>query len=499
MSAYGVRVLGPDAKALNDAMLGSLDERIDVPRYRRGELRRSIVHVGVGGFHRSHLATYVDELCRHGTREWSIVGAGVLPGDSAMAEALAPQDHLYTLLIRSAEGAEASIVGSIVDYLHAHPDPTALVERIAHPDTQIVSMTVTEGGYPIDDESGEYSAASPVAGPGSAFGTLVRGLQLRRSRGLGPVTVMSCDNIMANGDAARASTLGEAAQLDDALSSWIADSVAFPSSMVDRITPVTTDEDRAWLETELGVVDRWPVVAEPFRQWVLEDRFAAERPPLDEVGVLLTDDVEPYELLKLRLLNASHSGLAYLSALLDVELVDEAMAIPEIARFVGSFLDEAATALDPVPGIEIGAYKRSLVERYSNPGVGDQIARLCLDGSAKFPKFLIPTIRQLLAARHPVEMSALALAGWCQYLVGTSESGAAITHSADPQLDLAIAHARASMSDPRAFLGFSDVFGRDLAGDRVFVDAFVDSVTALRAHGVQATIDRAIGKGADGR
>ncbi len=478
-----------DATQLAEATLAGLGPRVDVPTYDRRALRPGIVHIGVGGFHRSHLATYVDELCRAGHRDWAIAGSGVLASDVAMAEALAAQDNLYALIVRGADTESVSIIGALVDYIHAHPQTGALVDRIAGPDTEIVSLTVTEGGYPVDDVTGAYDPGSPVAGPKSAFGILAEALERRRSQGGRPITVVSCDNIMSNGDAARASTLGEAARVDDGLVDWIGANVAFPNSMVDRITPVTADSDRDWLAREHGVLDRWPVVAEPFRQWVIEDRFAGEAPPLADVGVLLTDDVEPYERLKLRLLNAGHSGLAYLSALLDIELVDQAMADAAIERFVVAFLDEAGDALPPIDGIDVDDYKRSLVVRFANPAIGDQIARLCLDGSAKFPKFLLPTIRASVAAGREPRLGALALAGWCQYLVGTSESGRAIDRSADPLLGAAIGHAEASLADPTAFLRFAEVFDDDLAGAPAFVAAFERCLLGLRASGVRSTIE----------
>jgi mannitol 2-dehydrogenase len=482
-------VLTSDARPLNATTLAHHGSRVRIPHYQRHLLRPSVVHIGVGGFHRSHQATYLDDLCRAGNRDWAICGSGVLADDASMAEALAAQDNLYSLIVRSAGETTVSVIGSIVGYIHAHPDPRPLIEQIAHPDTQIVSLTVTEGGYPIDDATGHYAAGSPAAGQGSTFAVLAEALQVRRVRGANPITVMSCDNIMANGHATRTATLGEAERLDSGLVNWIERNVAFPSSMVDRITPATATADREWLADELGLLDRWPVVAEPFRQWVIEDRFAAEAPPLADAGVVLTDDVEPYEKLKLRLLNAGHSCLAYLAALLGIELVDQAMADAELYRFVETLLDDAGLVLSPAPGIDLDGYKASLLNRFANPAIGDQISRLCLDGSAKFPKFLMPTIRARLDAGCSVAVSALGLAGWCQYLLGTAESGKAIDISADPQLDVATEHARASVSEPRAFLGFTDVFETDVAANPTFVDAFERGLSLIRTSGVRSAID----------
>lgn len=478
----------PSHIALNAASLERL--AIATPAYDRSTLTRSIVQIGVGGFHRAHLATYVHELCAAGHLDWSIVGAGVLPGDATMADVLHEQDHLYTLISRGADTTTAEVIGSIVDYIHAVPSPDGLIERIADPATQIVSLTVTEGGYPVDDVTGEFVPDAPQAAPGSAFDIIARGLQRRREQGGRPLTIMSCDNITSNGAATHNATLGLALRLDEALADWVGTSVAFPNSMVDRITPGTTDADRTWLAEHHGIVDRWPVVTEPFRQWVVEDAFAGDRLPLEELDVIVTSDVEPYEHMKLQLLNAGHSCLAYLSALEEIETVDAALADPHIRRYLIGFLDHEARPVVPsVPGIDGADYTASLIERFSNPKISDQIARLCLDGSAKFPKFLLPTVRAALHGGTPIALSALALAAWCEYLNGTTQRGAAITHATDPLLDTAIEHARRSRSDPQAFLGFREVFGDDLPGDERFVNAFVGALTTLRADGVRSAID----------
>lgn len=476
--------------ALGSEALDRLPAGVPRPTYDRSLLRRGIVHVGVGGFHRAHLATYVHELCQAGHQGWSILGAGVLPGDSAMANALIPQDCLYTLITRGPGHTSIEVIGSIVDYIHAVPSPEALVDRIADPTTQIVSLTVTEGGYPIDDVTGTFVDSAPQAAPGSAFDILAAGLERRRQQGGSSVTILSCDNITSNGAATRAATVGVAERIDVELARWIEGSIAFPNSMVDRITPATTDADRLWLAEEHGVVDRWPVVTEPFRQWVVEDEFGGQRLPLDELDVIVTADVVPYELMKLRLLNAGHSCLAYLAALDEIDTVDAALADPHIRRFLVGFFDhEARPALPPVAGIDLTAYTASLIERFSNPNIGDQIVRLCLDGSAKFPKFLLPTVRAQLAAGGPVGLSALALAGWCEYLNGTSQHGGVIVHASDPLLSTAIEHADRSRGDPRSFLRFAEVFGADLPAAERFVDAFVAALNVLRTQGVRSAID----------
>lgn len=477
---------------LTEANLDQLESAIAVPRYDRGRLRRSIVHIGVGGFHRAHLATYVDELCRLGDTDWSIVGAGVLPGDASMASILHDQDHLYTVITCGADAADVQVIGSIVEFVHATPDPSPLIERIADRDTQIVSLTVTEGGYPIDDTTGDYRPDSSNAGPGSAFAAIAAGLELRRTRGAGPITVLSCDNILANGNATRTATVGEARSISEELAEWIEHEVTFPNSMVDRITPTTTDTDRSWLAEHHRLDDGWPVVTEPFRQWVVEDRFAADRLPLEQLDVIVTDDVEPYEMMKLRLLNAGHSCLAYLAALQGIDTVHRALADPAIRAFLSGFLrTEARPVVPAVAGVDLDQYVDSLIVRFSNPNIGDQIARLCLDGSAKFPKFLMPTITTQFQRGGPVRLSALALAGWCEYLRIGADPDSDIELSADPALQQAVDFAVASADDPAAFLEFDLVFDPILR-DGPFAEAFVDALRSIRAVGVHSAIDTAL-------
>lgn len=481
-----------EATPLRQSSLGRLAERgIDVPTYERSALRRSVVHIGVGGFHRAHLATYVDDLCRAGQTDWAIVGAGVLPGDGHMAAVLAAQDHLYTLVVRDTDSTQVRVVGSLVDYVHAHPDPAPLIERIADPDTAIVSLTVTEAGYPVDGEGG-FDPTSPNAVPGSTFDILVRGLTRRREDGRPPVTVLSCDNVTGNGDVTRAATLGVARADDEDLADWIDTTVTFPNSMVDRITPATTDSDRERLADKQGLEDAWPVVAEPFRQWVVEDRFAGPRLPLEELDVIVTDDVEPYEAFKLRLLNAGHSVLAYAARLAGHTRVDQAMAEPRFAALLGGFLTrEAGPVVPDAPGIDLEDYIDSLATRFSNPAIGDQIDRLCAGGTSKIPTFVLPTVLDQLDNGGPIDIAALAIAAWCRYLRGTDDAGEPIEIAPDPQLDEATRAARAATDDPAAFLDMDTVFG-DLGQHQRLRAAVTRAAEDLGTDGVRAAIDRRV-------
>ncbi len=473
---------------LSEASLGVLDPRISIPRYDRAALEPGIVHVGVGGFHRAHQAVYLDELCRAGETGWSITGAGVLPGDAAMAAALGAQDHLYSLVARDARGTQVSVIGSITDFVLAADDLDPLITRVASPQTRIVSMTVTEGGYPVDD-AGAFSLTAEDRLP-PAFEALARALARRRDGGRGGLTIQSCDNVMGNGEVARSATLGVCALVEPGLEDWVAQHVAFPNSMVDRITPQTSDADREFLAEEYGLVDRWPVVAETFIQWVIEDAFPYGRPRYEDVGVLVTSDVRPYETLKLRILNAGHSTLTYMAALVGHTYIHEIMADPPLARYLQRFHDDEATpSLPPVSGIDVADYKRVVAERFANPAVGDQVARVCLDGTSKWPKFLIPTVESQLERGGEIRLSALALAAWTQYLLGTADDGSAIAISADPRLQEAQAFARASVDDPAAMLGFEDVFGPRLPADPRFVSAYTEALASLRERGTYPTLE----------
>jgi len=364
--------------------------------YARDGLTAGIVHVGVGGFHRAHQAAYVDDLLRKGqARDWAIHGIGVLPGDTRMRDALQQHDGLYTLVVKHADGSlERRVVGSLLGMQVATEDREAAVERLADPATRIVSLTVTEGGYAV-----------PERGPLTWFDLVTESLSRRRARGIPAYTVMSCDNILGNGHVARAALLDYCGDAD------LLDGVRFPSSMVDRITPVTTDEDRELAQAE----DPWPVVCEPWAQWVLEDDFGLGRPPLESVGVQLVDDVTPYELMKLRLLNGSHQAIAYLGHLAGYTFAHEVCADPQLVAFLQGFMAEVVPTLRPVPGIDLADYQRSLVQRFANPAVRDTLARLCAETSARIPNWLGPVIRELLDAGRPIDHLALVVASWARY------------------------------------------------------------------------------------
>ncbi len=475
---------------------------VPTPSYDLDDVTTGIVHFGVGGFHRAHQAMYLDRLMTDGEAlDWGICGVGVLPHDKRMHEVMRAQDCLFTLVLKHPDGRlEPRVIGSIRDYLYAPDDPAAVVERMADPATRIVSLTVTEGGYHVHPVTGEFDdrdddirhdiadGSNPDSLPRTMFGFVTAALRRRRERGVPAFTVMSCDNIQGNGDVAHKMITAFARLQDADLADWIEREVPFPNSMVDRITPVTSDDDRQVLAEQFGVEDEWPVVCEPFTQWVLEDRFADGRPPFDDVGVQVVDDVEPYELMKLRLLNASHQALCYLGYLAGYRYAHEVCQDRLFADFLLAYMDREATpTLEPVPGVDLGAYKPGLIERFANPEVRDTLARLCAESSDRIPKWLLPVVRRNLADGGEIERSALVVAAWARYAEAVDEEGAPID-VVDRLAEQLVATAKRQRDEPLAFLVDRDLFG-DLIDDERFTSAYRQALDSLHEHGARATLE----------
>ncbi len=482
---------------LNSRTLPYWRGRLPVPAYERDLVTPGVVHVGVGGFHRAHQAMYHDRMMNDGADlGWGICGVGVLAADRAMQQALDAQDGLYTLVLKHSDGTyEPRVIGSVVEYLFAPDDPEAVIEKMAAEPTRIVSLTVTEGGYNVSDITGEFDAASPgVLGdlepgavPRTTFGLITEALRRRRARDLAPFTVVSCDNLPGNGELSKRVFTAFARLRDPELADWISGAVRFPNSMVDRITPATTDADRAEVADRFGIDDRWPVVCEPFVQWVLEDDFADGRPPYEDAGVQLVGEVEPYELMKLRLLNGSHQALCYFAYLTGYRLVHEAAQDPLFQAFLRGYMDQEATpTLPPVPGVDLTGYKRTLLERFANPQIRDTIARLCAQSSDRIPKFLLPVIRQQLATGGEIKRSAAVVASWARYAEGTDERGGPID-VVDRYSERLTSLARRQREDPGAFITNRDLFG-NLAGNERFMTAYQAALTSLHQHGARATL-----------
>lgn len=476
---------------------------VDRPVYDRSDLSVGIVHFGVGNFHRSHQAMYLDRLFNKGiARDWAICGVGVLPGDVRMRDALESQGMRYTLAERYPDGeAPARTIGSIIKFLFAPEDPEAVFEKLADPAVRIVSLTITEGGYNVSDETGEFDLTAsdvladlrPGAVPTTVYGIVAEGARRRRDRGIKPFTVMSCDNLQGNGHVAQGSFVAFAKAKDPDLGDYMEREIAFPNSMVDRITPVTGPDERAFVKEEYGVVDAWPVVSEGFVQWVLEDRFVQGRPPYELVGVQVVSDVVPYEKMKLRLLNASHQGLAYVGYLSGHRFAHEAATDPLIVALITKYMsDEAVPTLDPVPGVDLEEYQQSLVDRFSNVYVRDTLLRLATDGSDRIAKFVLPVVRDRIAAGQPVELAAAIAASWAVFARGIDEAGEPI-----PMLDRQLSDVRRiateAEGEPERFLTASvSIFG-DLSTDPAFVVPFARAYRLMRDLGAQRALAELVG------
>ena len=466
------------------------------PAYDRSRLTPGIVHIGLGNFHRAHMAVYLDDLFATGeAMDWAILGAGVRAPDSRMRDALKVQDFLSTVIELDPAGKTARRIGAMVDFIEVQPDNSALIAAMTQPEIRIVSLTVTEGGYYVDPATGRFDpthpdiradAANPDR-PATAFGAILAALKARRAKGIVPFTVMSCDNLPGNGHVTRAAVAGLARLSDPALADWVEAEVAFPNGMVDRITPATGPRERA-MAAAFGLADDpVPVTCEPFRQWVLEDHFPAGRPPLEKVGVTFTDHVHAYEAMKIRILNGGHAIIAYPGGLLDIEYVHEAMAEPLISGFLDKVeRDEIIPIVPPVPGTDLDAYYILIRERFSNPEVADTERRLCLDGSNRQPKFIIPSIADNLARGHLPRGLILESALWCRYCMGLSDGGTVIEPN-DPNWSRLQATARAAASDPAVWLGMEDIYG-DLGRDPRVQAAFAGFLTDLGARGVRAVL-----------
>jgi mannitol 2-dehydrogenase len=468
------------------------------PEYDRDRVTTGVVHFGVGGFHRAHQALFHDRLMNEGKAlDWGICGVGVMPADERMRDVMRDQNGLYTLVEKHADGSlDPRVIGSITEYLFAPDDPEAVIEKLADPATRIVSLTVTEGGYNLDDGTGEFVADDPEvahdlepgATPKTVFGLVTEALRRRRERAIVPFTVMSCDNLQGNGALARTAFTAFARLRDPELGDWVEREVRFPNGMVDRITPATTDEDIEEVNERFDVEDRWPVVSEPFIQWVLEDSFSAGRPPYEDVGVQVVDDVEPYELMKLRLLNASHQALAYFGYLAGYRLVHDAAQDPLFQDLLARYMDDEATpTLAPVPGVDLDEYKRTLIERFSNPGVRDTIPRLCAESSDRIPKWLLPVVRAQLESGGEITRSAAIVASWARYAEGVDEDGEAI-EIVDRRADRLTELAQRQREDANAFIANRDLFG-DLADDERFAEAYRSTLRSLHEHGARATLE----------
>ncbi len=470
------------------------------PAYDRAALTQGIVHIGVGNFHRAHMAVYLDDLFALGRdHDWAILGAGVRPTDSAMRDMLAAHGYLSTVIELDPSGPSARSIGAMTGFVPVEADNAALIAAMARPEIRIVSLTVTEGGYYVDAATGRFDQGHPdiradaatPARPATAFGAILAALQLRRAAGIPAFTVMSCDNLPGNGHVTQDAVTGLAQLSDPALAQWIRENVAFPNGMVDRITPATGPRERA-LAADFGLDDPAPVTCEPFRQWVLEDNFPSGRPALELVGVTFTPLVHDYETMKIRILNGGHAIIAYPSALLDIEFVHQAMQAPLIAGFLARVeLTEVLPHVPPPPGTDLAAYMAQVQSRFANHRIADTTRRLCFDGSNRQPKFILPSLRDNLAAGTMPRGLILLSAFWCRYCAGTTDSGAA-TAPNDPRWDQLQACALAARTNPADWLAMTGIYG-DLAQDQAVVAAFATALDDVWTHGTKTVLRRFLG------
>ncbi len=480
-----------DKLLLNTQNLGDFPDSVVVPKYDRTNIISGIVHIGVGGFHRAHLAYYLNELNKLGDA-LGITGIGLREADSNINEVLKAQDHLYTLMVKHPDGKiEPEVIGSIIDFKMGITDPEPVIAQMAHADTKIVSLTITEGGYNFNPTTGEFNFHNPdiqhelrhPEDPITVYGFLCAALKRRRDAGLPAFTIMSCDNIEHNGDMARKMLLAFVEVQNADLATWIAKEVCFPNSMVDRITPVTSQADIDILAQNYGVQDAWPVTCEPFIQWVVEDKFSNGRPAFENVGVQFVPDVGPYEKMKLRLLNAGHSVLGLLGALHGHPTINACIEDELFANYLRAFLDEEATPiLGPIIGINLEDYKDSLLERFANPNIKDSVSRICSESSAKLPKFLIATIHENLATGGSIKFATLVIAAWCYYSDKQVDQNGQPLEIIDAMQGKLHDAAKETTTNPLAFIQLELLFG-GLSENERFVTCYTTMLKELYKKG----------------
>ncbi|MGJ4942200.1 mannitol dehydrogenase family protein [Bradyrhizobium sp. HKCCYLS1011] len=487
------------------ATLHRVPAAIRRPDYDRTMVATGIVHLGLGAFHRGHQAVYTDALLKDDPR-WGILGVSLRSPDTR--DALQPQGGLYSVSASDGATLQRRVIGALTGLVVAPEDPAGLLRRLAEPSVRVVSTTVTEKGYSHDPATGVLRTDDPdirhdsldLTHPCSTLGVIVGGLRLRRQQGLPPFAVLACDNLPANGHTLRGLVVAFAELLDRDLAKWIADEVRFPSTMVDRIVPATTDADRDEVRAAFGLEDAWPIVTEPFSQWVIEDNFGGDRPDWDGSGAQFVRDVAPFELMKLRLLNGAHSTLAYLGYLMGCQTVAEAMAEPALAQFVADMMREDVTpTLPALGGFDVAAYRAALMARFRNPALKHRTSQIAMDGSQKLPQRVLGTIRDRLALGLPIARLALAVAGWMRYVSGTDEQGQPIELH-----DPLAARLRALANDvgpvagrlAPALLSVTSIFGSDLPADRRFTIPVETALDRLLRHGARTTIEQIVRDGA---
>lgn len=479
---------------LSNSSLKELADRVAVPNYNRENIKTGIVHVGVGGFHRAHQAMYIDQLLHDkANANWGICGVALLSFDQKIYDTLKAQDGLYTLVVKELDGTLTKrVIGSITEYLFAPDSPKAVIKKMANPDVKIITLTITEGGYNLNEATGEFNLENPqiihdsknATTPKTIFGYLTQALKLRKENNSGAVTLLSCDNIEGNGAVAKKMLSAYVRFVEPDLLPWIEANVSFPNSMVDRITPATVASDIAELKNVSGIEDQWPVVCESFQQWVVEDNFIAGRPNLESVGVQFVTDVEPFEKMKLGLLNAGHSVVGILGSLLGYNTIDEAISHPEIGTFLANYLDNEVTpTLHDLEGVDLPKYKKTLIARFSNIYIKDQVDRICSETSAKIPKFILPTVQAQLKSNGTITNAAFVIAAWAIYCLGVNEKNEKINIK-DALSDTLFTKAILATDNPEIFIENEEVFGK-LSQSAVFSEAYSKAYQDITTFGIE--------------
>lgn len=485
-----------EAVKLSDATLRDIPEEVMKPAYDRSQLTAGIVHIGLGNFHRAHQAWYLHRLMQNGlAHDWAIIGVGVRPADAAQRDRLLAQDCLTTLIELDPTGTSAEITGAMIDFLPVQEGNAQLIEKMSDPAIRIVSLTVTEGGYFIDPATGGFDAEHPDIlhdaahpdTPRTAFGAMIAALRIRRDTGLGPFTGQSCDNLQNNGGILRQTVVSLAALSDPALAEWIDTTCTFPNSMVDCIVPTTGPAEIA-LARRFGIEDAAPVTHENFRQWVIEDDFCAGRPDWDKAGASFSDNVEAYEFMKLRILNAGHQVLANAAEVLSVGTISACMAHPAISAFFRKVqTTEIAPHVAPVPGMTPQEYITLIDRRFSNPSIVDTTRRVAFDGSSRHTGFVLPIIKDALDAGTPVSGLALVEAMWARMCEGTREDGSRIEPN-DPSWDTLTKVAAQARNAPQVWLEQKQLYG-DLADAAPFAESFARWLELIWSKGAQSALE----------
>lgn len=485
---------------LNQTNLATLPADVILPSYDRSNLKAGIVHLGIGAFHRAHQAFYTEAVLNKFGGDWGIIGCSLR--SASVRDQLAPQDGLYTLVERSGDGEKLQVIGAVIKNLVGPENPAELIDVMAQPNIKIISMTVTEKGYCHDPATGNLNAMHPdilhdfenLAKPKSAIGFLVAALAARFKTGAKSFTVLSCDNLPNNGEVLEKVVIQFAEKVSTELAAWIKANTCFPSTMIDRIVPATTDEDRRDIERRLGLRDEGVVVAEPFSQWVIEDKFSDGRPQWEHVGALLVDDVRVFEKIKLRLLNGAHSTMAYTGYLSGFDYISEVMNEPAFVNMVTTYMArEAGETLSAPAGFDIEAYKQQLRDRFSNKALKHRTWQIAMDGSQKLPQRLLESLRIQLKSNGHIDIICLGVAAWIRYVSGVDENGNAIEVSDPLAAELrALCDANAGNAEAivRAIVGLPKVFGDDLAQEEIFIANTIGWLNRFYAQGVLKTIQQ---------